>query len=152
MWSTIRLYLRSYMQLNHEDIGMIKPVIIGATLTALLTFPLSSIASGSDLKHRNHHIVVVSSHTGAQAKHVIRTDYRKVRERVKADSIRRHRYAVNHHKQHKRLRRGEHYWLHHHYPQYHPSRYRPHVHGLRKDYLDQLIVLHLVDNVYHNHH
>jgi len=83
---------------------MNRAVFASATLTGLLVFCLNTVALDSDLSHRNnhnkqyHHSLPNSAfnQVDGKTKQVIRTDYRKVRERVKADHLRRHRYASHH--------------------------------------------------------
>lgn len=142
MRSTFRPHLRCYMQSNSEEISMNRALLVSVTVTGLLVFCLNASALDLDLKHRNNHKNLyyhshpdsVFNYVDRKAKRVIRTDYRKVRERVKADTIGRHRYAEHHH------RGAQHHLVFHSHHRY------------SKAHLDSLIAMYLVDRIYHGNH
>ena len=150
---------------------MNRAVFANATATSLFAFCLNAVALDHDLNHRNNHNNLyhhsnhdsVLNYVDRTAKRVIRTDYRKVRERVKADRIRRYGYADHHHRHyhqhaHRRIdntphqtsKRGEYYRFYHRHSQYHPAPLRHHRYS--KAHLDSLAAIYLVDYISHYDH
>lgn len=122
---------------------MNRAVFASVTLTGLVAFCLNAVALDSALNHQNkqyHHSYPdsVFNDVNRKTKQVIRTDYRKVRERVKADHSRRYRYAEHQHRNY------------HHHPQHVSVVHRNYRHS--KAPLDSIIAIHLVSHIYHSDH
>lgn len=121
---------------------MNRAVFASVTLTGLVAFCLNAVALDSALNHQNKqyhhsHPDSVFNDVNRKTKQVIRTDYRKVRERVKADQSRRYRYAEHQHR-------------HYHHPQHVSVVHRNYRHS--KAPLDSIIAIHLVAHIYHSDH
>ena len=113
---------------------MNRAVFTRTTLTGLVAFCLNAVALDSDLNHQNKqyhhsHPDSVFNDVNRKTKQVIRTDYRKVRERVKADHSRRYRYAE------------------HRYRIYHQQ---AHARMDNTLHLDGIITMHLVSPIFHS--
>ena len=124
---------------------MNRALLVSVMVTGLLVFYLNASALDLDLKHRNNHKNLyyhshpdsVFNDVNRKTKQVIRTDYRKVKERVKADHSRRYRYAEHQHR-------------HYHHPQHVSVVHRNYRHS--KAPLDSIIAIHLVAHIYHSDH
>ena len=130
------------MQRNRGEIDMNRAVFASATFTGLVAFCLNAVALDSDLNDQNKqyhhsHPDSVFNDVNRKTKQVIRTDYRKVKERVKADHSRRYRYAEHQHR-------------HYHHPQHVSVVHRNYRHS--KAPLDSIIAIHLVAHIYHSDH
>lgn len=117
---------------------MNRAVFASVTLTGLVAFCLNAVALDTDLNHQNKqyhhsHPDSVFNDVNRKTKQVIRTDYRKVRERVKTDQSRRYQYAEHQHR-----------------PQHVSVVHRNYRHS--KAPLDSIIAIHLVAHIYHSDH
>jgi hypothetical protein len=158
---------------------MKRAVIIGTAIIAMLAFPLNAIASPADKKHKGYHkhkqhwqhhreqrradVRHRFVHKTKHAKHIVNTDYRAVKHRVKHQRIaqQRHRNWINNHGYHHRLSNSRdvyihyygparHYDRHHrHYRKYHIGHHRYHKrHDHDNDYLEWLGIMYLLNDIY----
>ena len=158
---------------------MKRTVIISTAVIAMLTFPLNAVATSADKKHKGYHKHEQqwqhhrehrrtddrhrASVRDKHAKHIVRTDYRAVKHRVKKHRVaqQRHRNWVNNNRYNHRLVNTREVYIHHygparhydrhqrHYRKYHIGHYRHHHrHDHDNDYLEWLGIMYLLNDIY----